>query len=108
MPIYEYRCGACSHEMELLQKIADEPLLKCPSCGEERLRKLVSAAGFRLKGGGWYETDFKKGNQRNLVASNDGESSAKGKEGSGKAKDKPEAPAANAKPASSTSATTAS
>lgn len=103
MPIYEYRCGACSHEMELLQKIADEPLLKCPSCGEEQLRKLVSAVGFRFKGGGWYETDFKKDNQRNLAASNAG---AKEKESPGKTKDQSEAPSTNTKPANNASATT--
>lgn len=110
MPIYEYRCGACGHEMELLQKIADEPLLKCPSCGEEGLRKLISAVGFRFKGGGWYETDFKKDNRRNLAASSDNakSDSAKEKEGAGKAKDKPEAPSASAaKPADSSSTTAA-
>lgn len=100
MPIYEYRCGACGHEMELLQKIADEPLLKCPSCGEEQLRKLVSAVGFRFKGGGWYETDFKRNNQRNLAASD-----AKEKESPGKTKDQPETPSASTKPANDASTT---
>lgn len=59
MPIYEYRCGACGHEMEAMQKMADAPLTDCPECGKADLTKLVSAAGFVLKGGGWYETDFK-------------------------------------------------
>lgn len=59
MPIYEYRCEACGHQLEALQKIADEPLSRCPSCGEHALKKLISAAGFVLKGTGWYETDFK-------------------------------------------------
>lgn len=59
MPIYEYRCAACGHELEALQKLADSPLTDCPSCGQSRLSKLVSAAGFRLKGSGWYATDFK-------------------------------------------------
>jgi putative FmdB family regulatory protein len=59
MPIYEYRCTACGHELEALQKLADSPLKDCPSCGQKRLSKLVSAAGFRLKGSGWYATDFK-------------------------------------------------
>ena len=59
MPIYEYRCNACNHELEVIQKISEEPLRFCPECGKEELTKLVSAAGFRLKGGGWYETDFK-------------------------------------------------
>ena len=67
MPIYEYRCAECGHELEKLQKISDAPLLDCPACGKPALRKLVSAAGFRLKGGGWYETDFKKDKKKNVV-----------------------------------------
>jgi putative FmdB family regulatory protein len=59
MPIYEYRCAACGHELEALQRLADAPLKDCPACGKSQLRKLVSAAGFRLKGSGWYATDFK-------------------------------------------------
>ena len=66
MPIYEYRCDACGHELESLQKMSDAPLTDCPSCGEPRLKKMISAAGFRLKGGGWYETDFKAGGKKNL------------------------------------------
>ena len=61
MPIYEYRCNACGHELEALQKLSDEPLQDCPACDRPELTKLVSAAGFRLKGSGWYETDFKSG-----------------------------------------------
>ena len=67
MPIYEYRCSECGHEMEKLQKIGDLPLTECPDCGQSALVKLVSAAGFRLKGGGWYETDFKSSNQKNIA-----------------------------------------
>ncbi|MFI4920219.1 MAG: FmdB family zinc ribbon protein [Gammaproteobacteria bacterium] len=67
MPIYEYECQACGHQLEALQKVSDGPLRKCPECGKSRLRKLISAPSFRLKGGGWYETDFKSGNQRNLA-----------------------------------------
>jgi putative FmdB family regulatory protein len=69
MPIYEYRCGACDHHLEALQKMADSPLRKCPECGKSQLKRLVSASQFRLKGSGWYETDFKnKGEtKRNLV-----------------------------------------
>jgi putative FmdB family regulatory protein len=63
MPIYEYQCKACAKEMEVLQKISDAPLQDCPACGEASLKKKVSAAAFRLKGGGWYETDFKTGVQ---------------------------------------------
>jgi putative FmdB family regulatory protein len=69
MPFYEYRCGACGHELEVLQKMADEPLLECPACQAHELVRLISAPAFRLKGGGWYETDFKSGNKRNLVES---------------------------------------
>ncbi len=69
MPLYEYRCDACGHEMDALQKMSDEPLVDCPSCGQEALRKLVSASGFRLKGDGWYETDFKNGSKKNLAES---------------------------------------
>ncbi len=59
MPIYEYQCKSCGHELEAFQKLSDDPLKECPTCGDLELSKLVSAAGFRLKGGGWYETDFK-------------------------------------------------
>ena len=59
MPFYEYQCHACGHRLEALQKISDEPLLYCPECGEPSLKRLISKAAFRLKGGGWYETDFK-------------------------------------------------
>ena len=72
MPIYEYRCQACGHALEKLQKLSDEPLVDCPACGKPALSKLISAAGFRLKGGGWYETDFKKDGKRNLAGEADG------------------------------------
>jgi len=67
MPIYEYQCQGCNHELEKLQKISDEPLSVCPQCGEPQLKRKISAAGFRLKGGGWYETDFKSGSKKNLA-----------------------------------------
>lgn len=69
MPFYEYQCSACGHHHEELQKITDGPLRKCPACGRSTLRRLVSAPVFRLKGGGWYETDFKgdKDSKRNLA-----------------------------------------
>jgi putative FmdB family regulatory protein len=69
MPIYEYQCQACGHRLESLQKISEDPLKDCPACGQPTLNRLVSAAGFRLKGGGWYETDFKSGNKRNVAES---------------------------------------
>ena len=69
MPIYEYRCGACGHEDEVMQKMTDAPLTDCPQCGVGAYTKLVSATGSRLKGGGWYETDFKTGSKKNVVES---------------------------------------
>jgi len=70
MPLYEYRCNACGHELEAIQKMSAAPLTDCPECGEATLKKLISAAAFRLKGGGWYETDFKNGKKKNLHESN--------------------------------------
>ena len=69
MPIYEYRCDSCGHELDALQKLSDEPLKDCPACDADALRRLISAPSFRLKGDGWYETDFKsdKETKRNLV-----------------------------------------
>src|ERR1700737_1422428 len=107
MPFYEYQCKSCGHELEAMQKVSDAPLKKCPHCGKSQLQRLMSAPVFRLKGGGWYETDFKgdKDNQRNLAdrpeaeapkdlpkdtakdAAKDGAASGadgKGKEGNGK------------------------
>lgn len=90
MPIYEYRCNACAEELEKLQRMSDDKLVDCPACGEPALKRLMSAAAFRLKGSGWYETDFKKDNKRNLhdsgSESSSGSSSkaeSSGKEGSG-------------------------
>ena len=59
MPIYEYLCDSCNHKLEIIQKISEEPMRFCPECGKEALRKLISPVSFRLKGTGWYETDFK-------------------------------------------------
>jgi putative FmdB family regulatory protein len=69
MPFYEYQCKSCGHELEAMQKVSDPPLKKCPDCGKSQLQRLMSAPVFRLKGGGWYETDFKgdKDSQRNLA-----------------------------------------
>jgi putative FmdB family regulatory protein len=69
MPFYEYQCKSCGHDLEAMQKISEAPLKKCPHCGKSQLQRLMSAPVFRLKGGGWYETDFKgdKENQRNLA-----------------------------------------
>jgi len=84
MPIYEYRCNACGHELEKLQRMSDEPLTDCPDCGAAELQRLISAAGFRLKGGGWYETDFKKDGKRNLHDSTASAPASAGTEASGK------------------------
>ncbi len=67
MPIYEYRCTECDHELEALQKMSDAPLIDCPECSKASLKKKVSAAGFRLSGSGWYETDFKSSGKKNLA-----------------------------------------
>lgn len=66
MPIYEYQCDSCDHRMEKLQKINDDPLKECPECNQTTLKKLISAVAFRLKGSGWYETDFKTGSKKNV------------------------------------------
>ena len=96
MPFYEYQCQACGAQVEVMQKISDAPLKKCPECGKSRLTKLISAPVFRLKGGGWYETDFKsdKDNRRNLVETEKSESKAEEKpaaKADAKADAKPEA-----------------
>ena len=69
MPFYEYQCKSCGHELEAMQKVSDPPMRKCPHCGKSQLQRLMSAPVFRLKGGGWYETDFKgdQDNKRNLA-----------------------------------------
>jgi len=82
MPIYEYKCTECDHTLEKLQKLSDDPLKDCPACSKPGLEKLISAAGFRLKGGGWYETDFKSGSKKN-VADSKSKSSDSGDCGSG-------------------------
>lgn len=66
MPIYEYACDACEHRFETIQRASEAPLTDCPACGAAALRKLLSAPVFRLKGGGWYETDFKTGKKKNV------------------------------------------
>lgn len=64
MPIYEYKCKDCDHTFEKIQKMSEDPITKCPQCSEESVVKLISAPGFRLKGEGWYETDFKRGGDK--------------------------------------------
>jgi putative FmdB family regulatory protein len=105
MPIYEYRCQACGHTLDWLQRVSDPPLSDCPACKKPALKRLISAPSFRLKGSGWYETDFKsdKDKRRNLAESAKGDSSDKARvdgkgsdEGKGKSDDK--AKSADAKP----------
>lgn len=76
MPIYEYRCTSCGHELEKLQKLSDPELTDCPACAKPELKKLISAAGFQLKGNGWYVTDFKGGSKKS--ASSDADKPAAG------------------------------
>ena len=105
MPIYEYRCTLCGHELEALQKFSDAPLVACPACAKDALVKLASAAGFQLKGSGWYATDF-KGSGSKPAAKPGG---ADGKPAAAKTEAKSEAaatPAAAAAPATGTGSTT--
>jgi putative FmdB family regulatory protein len=85
MPIYEYQCEACGHQLEAIQKVSDAPLRDCPACGEPRLRKLISAAGFRLKGTGWYATDFRDSGKKPAAKGTD-KAAEKGPEGGKDAK----------------------
>lgn len=79
MPIYEYRCGACGHELEAIQKVDDAALTECPTCGKSQLKKLVSAAGFQLKGTGWYVTDFKDSGKKKAKPHADAAAESKSK-----------------------------
>lgn len=97
MPIYEYQCVECEHIEEVIQKVSDDPLVECPACNRLALKKNVTAAGFRLSGGGWYETDFKSGDKKNLTDSG----SEKTKSDTEKSAAKPEK-ATEKKPSSST------
>lgn len=112
MPIYEYQCDACGHQLEALQRINDPLLKTCPECRQDRLRKRVSAAAFRLKGGGWYETDFKDKKTRRNVAGGDTVSSSGGKEekkdsGTGKKEEKTKSDSKSSESGSSSTGKTA-
>ncbi len=93
MPIYDYQCAECGHALEAIQKLSDPLLTDCPECGKAALKKQVSAPSFRLAGGGWYETDFKTGNKKNLAGESG--SSGDGSAGTAKTETKP----ADSKPA---------
>ena len=88
MPIYEYECVACGHRLDELQQFSDAPLKECPDCGELKLKRLISAAGFRLGGKGWYETDFKSNMQRNLKEKDSAEEKKPAKAANGASNDK--------------------
>lgn len=104
MPIYEYRCESCEHRLEKLQKMSEGDLVDCPECKRPDLKRLVSAAAFRLKGGGWYETDFKKDNKRNLADTSDKSSSTT----SSAKSEKPSTPGGTKKPETKPAAKSAS
>lgn len=105
MPIYEYRCESCGHELDAIQKLADAPLVDCPQCGQPALRKLISAPAFRLKGSGWYETDFKTDKKKNL---HEGSGAAESGNAGGKAAQSESAPAAKTESTTAAAASTAS
>ena len=84
MPIYEYECTECGHRKEAIQKMSDDPLTDCLECHKPALKKLISAAGFRLKGAGWYETDFKNSGKKNLAKKDSAKPTASTSEGSKK------------------------
>ena len=109
MPIYEYRCESCGEELEKLQRMSDDKLVDCPACGEQALKRLVSAAAFRLKGSGWYETDFKKDNKRNLhdsgpASASKSDSSEKSTDSDGKKTEKSSSAGSEAKPVAKSTA----
>lgn len=97
MPIYEYRCDACGNEHEAIRKFSEAPLTTCPACGKEALVKKVSAAGFQLKGSGWYQTDFRGGNKPAAAAKTEGDGATTTPAADAKSTDA--APAAKAEPA---------
>lgn len=113
MPIYEYRCESCGLELEKIQKVSDPPVRDCPACGKATLNKLISASAFRLKGSGWYETDFKTGKKKNVLGDTGGEPSTEKKEGASKSESKPsenkpsDSKPSDSKPAGKSGGTTA-
>ena len=96
MPIYEYRCDACGHDHEAIRKFSDAPLTTCPACGKDSLVKKVSAAGFQLKGSGWYQTDFRGGSKPPATAPATSDASATEGTSGGESKSSDAAPAAPA------------
>ena len=90
MPIYEYRCNACGHKEEHLQKVSEAPLSVCPVCGKPEYRKQLSAAGFQLKGTGWYATDFKGGSKKSADSKKPADAKPEEKKSESKPDSKPE------------------
>jgi putative FmdB family regulatory protein len=90
MPIYEYRCASCGHQQESLQKVSDPPLTVCPQCGKASLAKMLTAAGFQLKGSGWYATDFRNQGSAPAKPAEAAKTEAKAPEGKAESKAKPE------------------
>ena len=90
MPIYEYVCKSCGHELDALQKMSDDPLTECPDCGEAALKRKISAPRFRLKGSGWYETDFKSDKDKKRNLADGGGEKKSGGDGEKKSESKPE------------------
>jgi putative FmdB family regulatory protein len=108
MPIYEYRCGACGFQKEFLQRLNEKPLAVCPECGKRALNKMVTAAGFQLKGTGWYATDFRGGTKSTAGAGGSDAKTADGKTADGKTADaKTDKPAAADKTAAKDSSKSA-
>lgn len=99
MPIYEYQCSNCHHTFDLIEKMSDEPTKICPECSEETAVRLVSAAGFQLKGTGWYETDFKtKGQSEKSTVTNKKTEKSSTPSASGSSEKKSVEPAVSSKP----------
>jgi putative FmdB family regulatory protein len=107
MPIYEYCCDLCAHEFEAIQKFSEDPLKICPACKQEALRKKISAAGFRLKGGGWYETDFKSGSDKKRNLGGDSGTAGASSESASSESTKSAAPSSESGSSSKTSGTDA-
>lgn len=106
MPIYEYRCASCGHELEALQKLSEAPLRECPACQKPALTKKVSAAGFHLKGSGWYVTDFRNSGAKQPAK--DASNKAGAKTGNGEAKPETKTADTSATESTTTSTTTTS
>lgn len=93
MPIYAYKCSSCGHDKDVLQKVSDAPLAECPACGAQSFSKQLTAAGFQLKGSGWYATDFKNGSSKPGAKPADAKTDSSDPKPAAEPVDKPAAPA---------------